>query len=329
MEKNPKVSIIIALYNSAQYVEKAVGSVFEQSYPYWELLLVDDASTDETLEIAEELAKKDKRITVLRHATNQGSPAFGRNTGLAAATGEFVTFLDHDDAFKPLKLEKMVKQMMAENLDFLCSNIDLVNAKTGKIEGKALGSISGNSTKGFARRLLKGNFVPPNSTLIRRSVFELVGNFDTKLKGVDDFDMWYRIARIFPAGVLEDSLASWTYKNASSISADDEKMITDERVFYDKILTTERAFPGNDPRGVWKKWEKETAQEGVNRATIQLANRLLLKKLYKDAATEYAKGGAGKYAKAAKVAGPFFRTAYKAKRALGARSAFKPIDLNF
>lgn len=239
----PKVSVIIALYNSAPYLGETVASVQAQTMGEWELLLVDDCSTDNTVTLAEELAAGDKRITVLKHEQNHGAPAAARNTGIAAATGEFVTFLDHDDSFYPTKLERMLTVATDQQLDFLCSNIDLVNAKTGKVDGNAWGTVQGDPVKGFAKRLLQGNFVPPNSTLMKRHVFDTVGVFDTNLKGVDDFDLWYRIARVFHSGIVNEPLATWRYLNEQSISADDTKMIADEQKFYEKITTTERAFP--------------------------------------------------------------------------------------
>jgi glycosyltransferase involved in cell wall biosynthesis len=299
-----------------------------QTIPDWELFLVDDCSTDTTVQIAEELVASDKRITLLKHSQNHGAPAAARNTGIAAATAEFVTFLDHDDSFYPHKLERMLQAASEQQVDFLCSNIDLVNATTGNVDGKAWGNVSGEVTKGFAKRLLQGNFVPPNSTLIKRHVFGTVGVFDTNLKGVDDFDLWYRIARVFPSGIVNESLATWRYLNTQSISADDRKMITDERLFYEKIVTTERAFPGADPRSIWQQWEKEEAVHGVNRATVRLANRLLLDGNYQAAREEYLKAGATKYAALTKL-GSLFRMAYKLKRNLGNSRTFKPLNLMF
>jgi glycosyltransferase involved in cell wall biosynthesis len=180
----PVVSVIMPLNNSSSYIHDSVGSVQAQTFTDWELILIDDCSTDNTEALAREYARADHRIHVVVHAKNAGAPATARNTGLEHARGEFVTFLDHDDTFLPRKLERMLDAITAHKLDFCCSNIYLIHAQTGKKDGQAWGRIEGNVRQGFTRRLLEGNFVPPNSTLIRRSLFELVGNFDTTLRGV-------------------------------------------------------------------------------------------------------------------------------------------------
>jgi hypothetical protein len=156
-----------------------------------------------------------------------------------------------------------------------------------------------------------------------------VGNFDTSLKGVDDFDMWYRIARVFPTGIVRDALASWRYRNEASISANDIKMILDERKFYQKILSSDRAFPGSDPRGEWQDWERLGADAGVRRANIQLANRHLLAGVFKDAAEHYQLAGAHRYALLTKHLGHLFRFAYTLKRRSGEGKEFKPLNLDF
>ena len=129
----------------------------------------------------------------------------------------------------------------------------------------AWGSIKGDPKSGFAKRLLWDNFVPPNSTLIRRSVFETVQGFDANLKGVDDFDLWYRIARDFKATICEIPLATWRYNNESSISFDQSLMIEDESRFYKKIL----ALP--DATNL----EKEVCKERISMNQVRLANQKL------------------------------------------------------
>lgn len=314
----PRVSVITALYCSERYLRATVASVVAQTMPDWELILVDDASPDGTLALAKELAASEPRITVLCHEKNQGSPAFARNTGLEEARGEWVTFLDHDDTFKPAKLERLLTEAEAQKLTFICSNIELVNAETGKVDGLAWGSVSGPVQAGFARRLLQGNFVPPNSTLMYRKAVVDLGGFDTTLKGVDDFDLWYRLARAYPCGVLNEVLATWRYRNAGSISADDTKMLQDEQRFYEKVAA-----------GATEEWERALAEQGVQRTTFRQANQALKAGQYKEAATLYRKAGAPWYAAQASYLGPAFRLAYLLKRRLGDRRQFTPLHLDF
>ena len=101
----PLVTVIIPTYNRANQISRAIHSVQAQSYKHWELLIVDDASNDDTAKIISNIA--DSRIQYIRHETNQGAAA-ARNTALAQAKGEYIAFLDSDDEWIPAKLEKQV-----------------------------------------------------------------------------------------------------------------------------------------------------------------------------------------------------------------------------
>lgn len=271
------VSVIIPLYKSEPYIAQTLDSVLAQTHTNIEVICVDDCSPDKTAKIVKDYAKRDARITYVAHTKNKGAPAYGRNTGLGLAKGEFVTFLDHDDTFLPEKLAELIAVLEKEQVDFVCSNCLLVNDATGKTDMLAWSGVKGDPRTGFARRLLQDNFVPPNSTLIRRSVFLEVKGFDTTLKGVDDFDLWYRIARQFPATVHNKPLATWRYLNKNSISADQVKMLTDEIRFYRKILTLKDVTA----------YEEKVALEQIKRDTRRIGNQLLLQGKYEDALKYY------------------------------------------
>src|SRR4051794_38179328 len=102
-----KISVITAAYNCSNHIERAVDSVRQQSIADWEMLIIDDASTDDTFEVAKRLAARDQRIKVWRQEVNSG-PSAARNRGIEAARGEWITILDADDAFRPLRLERLL-----------------------------------------------------------------------------------------------------------------------------------------------------------------------------------------------------------------------------
>lgn len=102
---NELVSIIMPVHNSERYLEEAVRSVIAQTYPHWELLIVDDASTDRSLAVAQALALEDSRIKVQRNPKPTGYPATPRNLAVDLATGRYIAFLDSDDVWLPQKLE--------------------------------------------------------------------------------------------------------------------------------------------------------------------------------------------------------------------------------
>ena len=104
----PKVSIITPAYNASQFLSETIDSVVEQTFKDWEMIIIDDCSSDDTVSIATEYTKKDKRIKVVRNKDNCGVAAT-RNHGLDVATGEYIAFIDSDDLWLPEKLEKQVR----------------------------------------------------------------------------------------------------------------------------------------------------------------------------------------------------------------------------
>lgn len=125
MEK-PLVSIITPSFNSAKFIAETIQSVQNQTYQHWEMIIVDDCSSDETVSIIKEIANKDGRIQLIKLEKNSGT-GIARNTALEKATGKFIAFVDADDLWKPEKLEKQLAFMKANNLPFTFSFYDCIN----------------------------------------------------------------------------------------------------------------------------------------------------------------------------------------------------------
>ena len=131
MENKIKVSVIMPVYNSGEYLQTAVDSILSQSLKDIELILVDDGSTDGSSEKCDEYAKKDKRVVVI-HQKN-GGICNARNAALNIARGEYIGFSDHDDEYLPGLLEDNYKLCITQNLDFVkfCKKWDIV--EDGKV----------------------------------------------------------------------------------------------------------------------------------------------------------------------------------------------------
>ena len=112
------VSVIIPAYNCEKYVVEAINSVLAQTYKNWELLVLDDGSKDNTLQVIEEFSKNDSRIKTLPNGKNMGVSAT-RNRGIELASGEWIAFLDSDDMWHPLKLEKQLSFAEENAAEFL------------------------------------------------------------------------------------------------------------------------------------------------------------------------------------------------------------------
>lgn len=131
-EKNNKsnhlVSIISPAYNCAEYIEECIESVLNQTYQNWEMLIVNDNSTDNTQFIVESYVKKDRRIKLFNQGKNAGAAA-ARNKALELSQGRFVAFLDSDDAWKPNKLERQLEFMLENKYSFTFTSYEIMSVK--------------------------------------------------------------------------------------------------------------------------------------------------------------------------------------------------------
>ena len=118
-----KVSIIMPAYNCAKYITESIASVTAQTYTNWELLIVDDASTDNTQQVVEALAQSDSRIKYIRLEKNSGA-AVARNTAIEKADGRYLAFLDSDDLWYPEKLKKQLEFMQENGYSFTCTTYE-------------------------------------------------------------------------------------------------------------------------------------------------------------------------------------------------------------
>lgn len=153
------VSIVMPVHNAARYIEEAIRSVMAQTYKEWELLVVDDASTDASFDIVKRLAQEDARIKVLVNDRNTGYPATPRNMAVDAANGRYIAFLDSDDVWLPEKLERQLPFFgNDERLGVVFSNYEKIDVNSVRanrvVEAPAqtdyrhllLGNVIGNVT---------------------------------------------------------------------------------------------------------------------------------------------------------------------------------------
>lgn len=137
------LSVVMPVFNGASYVEKAIRCVQKQSIENWELLVVDDASEDETRTIVQDLASKDARIKLFVSATNAGSYN-ARNIGINNSSGEWIGVVDADDSFSPLRFETLIKYASATGADFAADNQRLIDYYDGLESDQGFFLSSGN-----------------------------------------------------------------------------------------------------------------------------------------------------------------------------------------
>jgi len=190
-----RVSVLIPLYNRADYIKETIESVLSQDYTNKELIVVDDGSTDGGDLLVEDYARQGK-LTLLRHhgRANKGQSA-ALNLASSHATGEFVAILDSDDYFVPGKLSAQVSFLRAR------PEVGLVygNGQGVDAEGNFLYHINYDNKPELSdpnRVLLDCYFLLPQNSLVRRSVYDQVGGFDETLRSGQDHDMLIRIAEV-------------------------------------------------------------------------------------------------------------------------------------
>ena len=198
----PTVSVITPTYNRMGLLTEAIASVRAQTFPDWELIVVDDGSADETPRLLEAYARRDARIRPVRQP-NQGLSA-ARNAGLRVAKGEFVAFLDDDDLWLPEKLQVQVAFMHARpELGMCYSSVHLLSSRTGTtwVIPRRPGTTY--------RDLFERNSIHVPTAFVRRSCLDAVGHFNPQLRICQDFELWLRIARRYPIGFIDRPLASY------------------------------------------------------------------------------------------------------------------------
>ena len=205
------VSVIIPTHNRARQVVKAVDSVLAQSAPVYEVIVVDDGSDDESLSA---LASYGEKIRVLRQENRGVSSA--RNLGIGAAGGEWLALLDSDDQWLP---EKLARQLAfhKENPEILISQTDEQWVRDGRPVNKARRFVQKAEGWIFEPSLAMCH-VSPSAVLIHRSVFDQVGLFDEGLPACEDYDLWLRVARRYPVGLVDEPLIIKTGGHADQLS---------------------------------------------------------------------------------------------------------------
>lgn len=227
----PRVSVIIPTYNRAELLPRAVQSVFAQTLADFELIIVDDASTDNTEAIVAGFA--DPRVRYFKHSTNQYA-AGARNTGLEEAAGEFIAFLDSDDKWLPHKLADQVAQLDEAGPDWVAGYTGaLVNMKGGVNErSETRPEYEGDVLSDY----LLGRFTIWTPTFIfRRDVLHAVGPFDASLIRGEDVDFYLR--------VLQQGKLACLTEPAVELFIDVEKGIADLSAECDRqLLNKHRAL---------------------------------------------------------------------------------------
>jgi len=197
----PVVSVVIAVYNGERFLRDALNSLFAQSFQDFEVICVDNGSSDDSLNVIEDVAQSTREIRVIRHAPRGQSEA--RNAGAAQARGRYIAFLDQDDVWYTDKLLHQVR-VLEERSDVVLvhSDVDFIE-DAGKVTKRRVTSKARRTASRSPLAQLIGMelcFILPSALLVRKAAFEAVGGFDPALIRGEDYDLCWRLA---PQGRFE------------------------------------------------------------------------------------------------------------------------------
>ena len=212
VDKDPLISIIMPVYNMENYIFECIKSITNQTYENWELIAIDDGSSDESANIINSFL--DRRIRYFRKENEGVSSA--RNYGIARARGEYIAFVDPDDYCHPNKLSVQLSQMKTIGLSCCGTLMHYMNSKS-----KFFGTC-GESALEKGVDISSGRLMPfaLSSIMVKSEVFELVGGFDTSFKSAEDHELLSRIAQCNRIGTIMFRLGGYRI-HSKSVSARD------------------------------------------------------------------------------------------------------------
>lgn len=206
-----KVSIVVPVYNGEKYLNQTLDSVLSQTWRDFEVIVVDDGSTDGTQKIVGQY--KDDRLKYFYK--ENGGPSSARNYGIESASGEYIAFLDADDIWESEKLERQLNFLKAhEDIGVVGCNFQYLNDNAEKTEIFNMRKLYPNDGFNLCN-LLACSFLLPSSVLIRKEVVDNAGVFDPKFDGAEDTEYFLRILKKYSLGILDEVLLKYRVSNSS------------------------------------------------------------------------------------------------------------------
>lgn len=221
MDNEPLVSVLMTAFNRQEFIAEAIESVLASTYQHWELIIVDDASVDQTATIAKSFAEKDKRIKVYVNENNLGDYP-NRNKAAGYATGKHLKYVDSDDTIFPDALENMVVAME----EFPQAEWGMGSLVHHIAEPICLSHKAAYEMHYFDKPVF---FASPGLTIITKKAFAAVGGFGAK-RMVSDFDMWHKLAGYSPLVLIPGNILNVRQHPGQEVSEQSEYVVEYEKI---------------------------------------------------------------------------------------------------
>lgn len=235
----PMISVVIPTYNRASLLKRAINSVLSQTFQNFELIIVDDGSTDNTKELVNAFIQKDSRIKYIWRE-NSGGPSKPRNLGIRNSRGKYISVLDSDDEILPEKLEKQVKKFetVSEDTGVVYSGFKCIS-KNEKYKNKTIiPKLKGN----IFTKLLHGNFIGNVTPLVKKECFQKSGLYDNNVSTGEDWDMWIRISKYYEFDFVPETLAIY-HVHGKQVSANFNDTIDGFKAILEKYKVDMSRYP--------------------------------------------------------------------------------------
>lgn len=233
METQYKISVVIPLYNKQNAITHTLDSVFNQTVTNFEVIVVDDGSKDNSLQVVQ--AIKDSRLRVI-HKEN-GGVSSARNRGIKEAMGEYIALLDGDDLWEPTYLEEQMR-MINDFPKAAMWGVSIAFIKGAKYYKWNQGM--GNGYRGYVENYFSirhSDLFCSSSVVIRKDAFEVAGYFDERISSSEDLDMWYRIILHYPIAFYDKVLVYYNQDAENRVAYDTDvrfPLTKDIKYYFDK-----------------------------------------------------------------------------------------------
>ena len=270
MNSSPLVSIVIPTYNHAPMLQRALATVIEQTYQNWNAIVVNNYSTDNTLEVVAKF--NDPRIQCVNFRNN-GVIGASRNEGIKLATGEYVAFLDSDDTWFPTKVEKSVSSL--ENGSDLVCHAEYWIDESGK---SRLVTYGPSEAATHHNLIYKGNRISTSATMVRATLLKEVNGFDVspELISTEDYDLWIRLAAKSNKFAFIDEPLGEYHRHDNNVSANIEKHLAAELA----LLTKHFAVDSRLQNALARRRRKALAYYGAGRSLHRTSKYFLALQKY-------------------------------------------------
>jgi len=275
----PTFSVIMPVYNKEKYIKRAIDSILSQTYPDFEIIIVDDKSTDKSLEIIKNF--KDKRIRVFKQRKNKGA-SFTRNFGIKKAKAPYIAFLDADDEYLPNFLEEIIRlKKKYKNIHFFATAFIFVDA-TGVESHNGFGNKKDFLIKNVMLKMINDKFFfHVSSMVVGKNIFDDVGAFQGSYNGnkinnvmCEDSDLFLRISDKYQLAYSNIDGCIYYRNISNSVTNNTSKDINLDYQFYENTLLKLISETKNG-------YKKKSLQKLLSQLYEKLAVRFTVRKQYK------------------------------------------------